>query len=387
MSTTIVENNFLKYCGSNFLKQRLLLSVLSAKPVKIVDIRSKSDEAFGLREYEINLIRLLDKLTNGTKIEINPAGTAIMFMPGLLHGGQIDHECCVQRGIGYYLDVLIALGPFCKFPLNVKLSGVTESSDSPSVDHIKVGALTVLKRFLTVDEGLELKIIKRGLSPLGGGIVVFKCPIRKTLRSIQFTQQGMVKRIRGTAYVCKVSPSLGNRAIETAKGVMLKFLPDVYIYADASHGKMSGNVPGYGICLHAETTEGVCFMAQANSHIKGEVGKEPSTPEDIGEKAAMRLLDEIYRGGCCDSTYQWLVALFMSLGQKHVSKFMTGPLSSYTVHFLRHLRDFFSITFKLENPEPEDEDEGEDDSLPPGAQKVLLTCVGIGYCNISRRVI
>lgn len=59
-----------------------------------------------------------------------------------------------------------------------------------------------------------------------------------------------------------------------------------------------------------------------------------------------------------------------------------GPLSSYTVHFLQHLRDFFSITFKLENPETEDDD----DSLP-GAQKVLMTCVGIGYTNISKRVI
>lgn len=95
----------------------------------------------------------------------------------------------------------------------------------------------------------------------------------------------------------------------------------------------------------------------------------------------MKILDEIYRGGCCDSAYQWLVTLFMALGAKHVSKFLTGPLSTYTVHFLQHLRDFFSITFKLENPEVDD-----DDDALPGAQKVLMTCVGIGYTNISKRV-
>jgi len=39
---------------------------------------------------------------------------------------------------------------------------------------------------------------------------------------------------------------------------------------------------------------------------------------------AMRLLDEIYRGGCVDSSYQWLAALYIALGQKHVSKFLTG---------------------------------------------------------------
>lgn len=61
-----------------------------------------------------------------------------------------------------------------------------------------------------------------------------------------------------------------------------------------------------------------------------------------------------------------------------------GALSTYTVYFLQHLRDFFSITFKLENPEAEEDEEEED---VRGAQKVLMTCVGIGYTNISKRVL
>ncbi|XP_030378768.1 probable RNA 3'-terminal phosphate cyclase-like protein [Scaptodrosophila lebanonensis] len=376
------EGNCLIYRGSNFLKQRLVLSCLSGKPVKITQIRSDDDEAPGLREFEISFIRLLDKITNGTKIELNAAGTSVMFSPGLLHGGELQHDCCVQRGIGYYLDALIALGPFCKMPLHCQLRGVTNSKESPSVDHIKGAALSVLKRFLLVDEGLELRVVRRGVAPLGGGEVVFRCPIRKSLRAIQFQEQGMVKRIRGTVYACKVSPAMANRTVEAAKGCMLKFLPDVYIYTDQNRGKMSGNSPGFGICLLAETTDGVCFAAECNSNIQGEA-ETPSIPEDLGRETAMSLLNEIYRGGCCDSAYQWLVALYMALGQKHVSKFVTGPLSTYTVHFLQHLRDFFSITFKLENPELDEDDADE----VRGAQKVLMTCVGIGYTNINKRVI
>ncbi|XP_016949165.1 probable RNA 3'-terminal phosphate cyclase-like protein [Drosophila biarmipes] len=376
------EGNCLIYRGSNFLKQRLILACLSGKPVKITQIRSEDEMAPGLREYEISLIRLLDKITNGTKIELNPAGTSVMFSPGLLLGGQIHHDCCVQRGIGYYLDALIALGPFCKNALSCSLRGVTNSKDSPSVDHIKGAALSLLKRFLLVDEGLELKVVRRGVAPLGGGEILFRCPVRKSLRAIQFQSQGMVKRIRGTVYACKVSPALANRTVEAAKGCMLKFLPDVYICTDQNKGKMSGNSPGYGICLIAETTDGVCFAADCSSNTREE-SDTPSIPEDLGKEVAMRLLDEIYRGGCVDSSYQWLAALYIALGQKHVSKFLTGALSTYTVHFLQHLRDFFSITFKLENPEAEDEDEAED---VRGAQKVLMACVGIGYTNINKRV-
>lgn len=396
------EGDYIVYAGSNFIKQRLLLSLLSGKPVRIIDIRSDDVEP-GLREYEVSLIRILDKISNGTRIEINPAGTVLSFRPGLLHGGRWQHDCSLERGIGYYLDVLIALGPFCKLPLDVVLRGITNSKESPSVDYIKSAAFNVLKRFLLDDEDLQLKVVRRGLAPLGGGEIHFQCPVRKILRTLQFLNQGMVKRIRGIVYACKVSPAMANRTVETAKGVMLKFLPDVYIYTDQNRGKLSGKSPGFGICLQAETTEGVYYAAELNSHAKGD-GQSPSVPEDLGRQVAMQLLDEIHRGGCCDSTYQWLVTLFMTLGPKNVSKYLTGesvlvirfakcsninkyfyflgPLSTYTVNFLQHLRDFFSITFKLENPDDDDED----DQLP-GSQKVLMTCVGIGYSNLSKRVL
>ena len=44
------------------------------------------------------------------------------------------------------------------------------------------------------------KIIKRGAAPNGGGEVIFSCPVRRTLRPLQFTEPGKIKRIRGLAY-------------------------------------------------------------------------------------------------------------------------------------------------------------------------------------------
>lgn len=87
------------YKGSNYLRQRLILSVLSGKPIEISEIRTLEDEP-GLKEFEVNLIRLFDKVTNGTSIELNETGTSLYFLPGLLQGGTIEHDCCVERGIG-----------------------------------------------------------------------------------------------------------------------------------------------------------------------------------------------------------------------------------------------------------------------------------------------
>ncbi|KAF7265965.1 hypothetical protein GWI33_020703 [Rhynchophorus ferrugineus] len=379
MTTAIQKGNTLHYKGSSFFKQRLILSVLSGKSVRITDIRTR-DDIPGLREFEVSLIRLLDKVTNGTLIELNEAGTALYFQPGLLYGGKIDHVCSLQRGIGYYLEALLMLGFFCKQPLYATLQGVTSNNIDPSVDLLKTSMLQTLKKFVIDDEGLDIKICKRGLLPLGGGEIIFRCPVRTKLRPVQFSDSGMVKRIRGTAYALRVSPAMTNRMVEKAKGVLLNFIPDVYITTDQCKGKNAGKSPGFGIHLYAETTNGVIYSAEQVSNVVSN-GEEPSIPEDLGTAVAQRLLYEIYLGGVTDSTSQALAILNIALGQKDVSKIVIGPLTEFAIGFLRNLREFFGITFKIEHYENEDDQGG------TGGRKVLLTCVGIGYSNISKRTI
>ncbi|XP_009077604.1 PREDICTED: RNA 3'-terminal phosphate cyclase-like protein, partial [Acanthisitta chloris] len=83
-------------------------------------------------------------------------------------------------------------------------------------------------------------------------------------------------------------------------------------------------------------------------------------------------------GGCVDSTNQGLALLLMTLGQRDVSKVLLGPLSPYTIEFLRHLRSFFQIMFKIETKTPEEEH--------MGGEKVLMTCVGVGFSNLSKTI-
>ncbi|XP_015590069.1 RNA 3'-terminal phosphate cyclase-like protein [Cephus cinctus] len=374
-----IKNNVLMYEGCNYLRYRLLLSTLSCKPVRITDIRAGDDDP-GLREYEISFIRLLDKVTNGTRIELNETGTSLYYNPGLLVGGDLEHDCSLQRGIGYYLEGIMALAPFCKIPMNIKLRGITNNALDPSVDRIKASAIPLVKRFLAGDNSIELIISKRGVAPMGGGEVKFLCPINKNLKTIQFQNSGMVKRIRGIACSVRVSPAIANRMVESAKGVLLNFLPDIYIHTDQSRGASSGKSPGFGISLTAETTTEVFLSGEAFSPLMT-TGSLPCVPEDLGKEAALKLLDEIHRNGCVDSPFQSMAALFMALGKKDVSKITVGPLTQTMIQFLRDLRDFFGTVFKIEHVKEE-----EDDTLTTQEQ-ILLTCVGIGYTNISRRVL
>ncbi|XP_065567830.1 RNA 3'-terminal phosphate cyclase-like protein isoform X2 [Artemia franciscana] len=368
------------YQGSESFRVRLVLSILSGRPIRIVKIRTQGDNP-GLHEYEAGFIRLLDKITNGTKVEVNETGTAIYFQPGLLVGGPIEHDCSCQRGIGYYLESVMQLAPFCKKPLKIVLRGVTNDQVDTSVDALKCVFFPILRRFVVDDEGLDMKINRRGAPPLGGGEVFFSCPVRKQLRPFQFLDPGLIKRIRGTAYAVQVSPAMANRMVESAKGLLLKVIPDVFITTDHRKGVGKKGSPGYGIVLIAETTKGAFLVAESSSNPINS-GKPPSVPEDIGLEAANRLLQEIYRGGCVDSNCQSSTLLFMALYQKDVSKIMTGPLSPYTIKFLRTLRDFFGTQFKVETKQRSHEEE----DLRTGCDKVILTCIGVGYTNLSKTV-
>ncbi|XP_059139892.1 RNA 3'-terminal phosphate cyclase-like protein, partial [Physella acuta] len=377
----------LQFEGCNFFRMRLLLSTLSGKSIKISNIRTEQDDP-GLKDFEISFIRLLDKVTNGSKTVINETGTQIIYRPGLLLGGAIDHDCHPSRPIGYYLEMLMCLAPFTKEPVRAVLRGVTSDKDDPSVDLLKLSVFPVLKRFLGTDDGLEMKINKRGAAPEGGGDVLFTCPCRQKLRPVKFTQPGKIKRIRGVAWAVRVSPAFVNRLVDSARGVLNKFLTDIYIYTDHMKGHQSGKSPGFGLTLVAETTEGA-FLAAEDVCSARASGEDPTVPEDLGRRAAVALLQEIHRGGCIDSTSQSLAVLMMVLGQQDVSKIQTGELTPYTIQMLRHIRDFFQVTFNIKpdiRPVETSTQEGEEEELRLGADKLILTCVGVGYANVSKPI-
>jgi len=373
---SIKKLKFLEYEGSNYLRQRLVLATITGKAIRISRIRTRDDDP-GLQEAEAGFIRLLDKMTNGSKVEVNETGTSLSYQPGSLVGGRLEHQCSLERGVGYWLEPILCLAPFCKDPLNLSLAGVTNHQLDPSPDLIKSSCLPVLRRFLLDDAGLELTVKKRGVLPGGGGLVTLRCPVKKSLRPVQAVEQGKIKRIRGVAWAVRVSPSVVNRLVETAKGVLLQYLPDVYINTDHVTGANSGKSPGFGLTLTAETEAGVMLNAEVCS---GPSTEGRAVPEDLAEQGANRLLEEIFRGGCCDSLAQSLAITLMGLTPPDVSKMVMGPLSPYTVNCLRHVRDFMDLTFKLEthlNPDEED--------LKLGADKVMLTCVGVGYTNLNKK--
>eukprot|EP00808_Paulinella_micropora_P011867 g71684.t1 len=354
------------FLGAGNFRMRLVCATLASRPIRITRIR-ELEEKPGITDYEASFLRLLDKLTNGTVIKINLTGTTVRYQPGLLVGGHdLTHDCPVSRAVGYFVEPLMFLAPFCKTPVTLSLTGVTNENQDTSVDILRTCSFPLLRKFGVTGE-IVLKVKKRGAPPLGGGQVDFACPIIRSLKPIDMVDVGKIRRFRGMAYTTKCSPQVGNRLVSAARSILNHWIADVYIYTDHYRGKNSGNSPGFGIGLAAESTTGCLTSAE----LYASPDKPGQLPEDLAKQCAALLCEQLTHGACVDIVHQPTVLLLMLLCPEDVSKVRLGPLSDNTIQCLRLFRTLFGVTFQI-NPDPKD-------------SSVVLSCQGIGYTNLAIR--
>ncbi|CAI5534648.1 unnamed protein product [Closterium sp. Naga37s-1] len=393
--------------GSRNLRQRLVYATLSGRAIRIDDIRAEA-ESPGLTEYEASLLRLLEKISNGCVVEINETGTKLRYRPGVLSGGRnLTHDCGTSRAIGYFLQPLFVLGLFGKKPLHITLKGVTNDDRDPSIDTLRTATLPILKRFGVDMADVELKLVRRGAPPLGGGEVMLRLPIVKQLEPVVWEDEGLVKRVRGVAFTARVAPQVANRMVDAARGVLNRLLPDVFIFTDHFSGADSGRSPGFGISLVAETTSGCLLSAEraiASCRAEhegvgggagrggrgGAGGQGEEVPEDLGLQAAQLLLHEVKQGGVVDGSQQAFVLLLCALCTEELCRVQAfvlllcalcpeelcrvrvGPLTPHTVDALRDMRAMLGVQFDIRP----DESTG----------TVFLSCIGSGHKNLAKPV-
>eukprot|EP00934_Nitzschia_sp_Nitz4_P004308 Nitzschia sp. Nitz4//scaffold5_size260463//43135//44283//NITZ4_000948-RA/size260463-processed-gene-0.54-mRNA-1//1//CDS//3329555238//4298//frame0 len=369
--------------GATHFRERIVVSLLSHRPLLLRNIRADDLENPGLKDYEASFLRLIDQMTNGTKMEINNTGTQLRFLPGVLLGGDFEHQCPDSRSIGWFLEGILPLSPFGKEPLSIVFKGITDGccEKDPSADYFKASVLPLFPKFGIGseiksgddpnEESAQIRILQRAAAPTGGGKVLFSCPIVKTLSIIDYTDPGKVKRVRGTAISCKiVSSSMAARVAYAAKGVFHRLLPDVWIHTDVHTPKKHGcgPSPGVSFVVSAESTTGVILTAECSMNPSSERGSE--LPEDLGKRGACMLLEEVRRGGCIDTSCQSLALIWMCLTPEDVSRIRLGTLSQYTIETLRLLKQAFDVEFKL--------------SADQETKTILASCLGTGYRNMAK---
>ncbi|KAK9333226.1 RNA 3'-terminal phosphate cyclase/enolpyruvate transferase [Lipomyces starkeyi] len=364
------------YNGHVDFRMRLVLATLSGRAIKIDRIRSDDMEP-GLKDYEVSFLRLLEAITNGSVIEISYTGTTVIYKPGLIVNGTVTHNCPLSRAVGYFLEPVLLLAPFGKSALSLTLQGVTSNGVDLGVDTIRTALFPTYNKFGIMRQ--ELRVIKRGAPPLGGGEVNVFLPhvVLQPITLHAAVKTPSVSKIRGVAYSTRVSPASVNRIIEGARGVLSITGCETFIYSDVARGEESGKSPGFGVSLVAEARSGWCYTAES-------VGGPGETPEDVGERAARALLEEVALGGMvCRSQVKSLIVL-MVIGKEDVGRVLIGKgvIDEGFVRLLRDIKTMWGTEVRIKEQEMLDEE----DEQAEGLDEYVVSIKGVGFVNSSKKI-
>ena len=400
------HNQSLNFTGVKYFTERLTLSTLTGKPIRISKIRSTSPTHPGLAPHEISFLRLLEAVTNGSIIELSSTGTALSYKPGLISGsigglgsnnGIIRHEvsAACERGLSYFLIPLCMLAPFSKAQVNVLFTGqgvITSATPTGdvSVDTVRAAILPLYSHF-GIFNNMDLRVLRRSSpGPDGkGGAGEVQLTLGHQIRlpkTVQILDEGKIKRVRGVVYSTGVAAANNARMIEAARGVLNSFVMDTYINSDVSSapwvttGGGGNEVPGtkkrigvgFGISLVAESNSGSLYSADLASPSSG-----GQPPEDIGRLCAFQLLDCISMGGCVSNIGAPTVLTLMAMGSEDVGRVLLSRevvASEEIVNLAKDLRAMGASSWGMR-----EEDSG-------GSENVIVSVVGRGVGNIGRKI-
>ena len=118
--------------------------------------------------------------------------------------------------------------------------------------------------------------------------------------------------------------------------------------------------------LTAETTTGVILTKDFNFGNS----KQFTLPEELGARAAYGMLDEVFGGGCIDSTNQSFALLLMAVSTgDNISALKLGRITQQSIALLRNLKSFFNVNFKIEQCQDDVYDDSSSEEEENGSEE------------------
>jgi len=341
--------------GGALIRTALALSALTGQSFKVEKIRAGREKP-GLKAQHLAAIKVLKEICQAKTSEVELGATEMWFEPGEVKKGIYNIDIGTAGSISLSLQALILPCLFAKGKVTLNIKGGTCGKWQASVYYLQNLLLPHLQRFV---DKIELKVIKKGYYPKGGGEVKLEIYPRMKLETdfgafneelqakcakIDLLQQGELEQIRG---IVNLSTELqekeaGERIKKAAEGSLKEFAVPKNIRIEYSQtDSISGEVVLWA--LFSEKGK----MDFDNPVILGgdalvEKGK---SSEEVGKEAAENLKREIATGAAVDHYIEDQLIQFMGLLPG--SEIAVSELSEHTKTNIYVVEKFLPVGFKI----------------------------------------
>ena len=279
----------LKSGSGTIVRYSLSLASILNRKLRIINIRAKRKKP-GLQPQHLKTVQACCELTGGSVEGAELHASAITFLPGgRIKSGEFQWDIGTAGSATMMALCLLPLGCFAENKSVYTITGGLFQDFAPNVFHMKYILMALLKRFSVQ---ADVKIIKPGYVPTGGGIIKVDIePVKRNLTPLRITEQGKIIDIKGIAISSHLKTrEVGRRMAEACNKILNKagYNADISVMDDTS-----ANQKGAALFIYAVTDKG-CFIG---ADMAGRLGR---TSEEIGRYVGKTLLEDIKSGATVD---------------------------------------------------------------------------------------
>lgn len=343
--------------GGALVRTALALSTLTGKEFKVNNIRAGRKKP-GLKAQHLTAIKALKQISDAQTNEIAMGSTELWFKPGVATKGIYEIDIGTAGSISLLLQALILPCMFAPGKVRLNIKGGTCGKWQASVDYIQNVLLPQVQRFV---EKIELKILKRGYYPKGGGSVSLEINPRfklknhqtftelleelRVLSQIRLERQGQLEQIRGIVNASSelMSKEVGERIIKSARNDLSSLNAPVNIRLEYVNTK---NIGGEIVLWSVHSESGK--VDYENPIVLGsdaliEKGK---SSEQVGKEAAEKLKKAIRSNAAADSHLTDQLIQFM--GILPGSMINAENVTDHTYTNIYVAEKFLPVSYKVE---------------------------------------
>lgn len=341
--------------GGALVRTALALSALTGKEFKVTNIRSNRPEP-GLKAQHLTAITALKEICQAETNEIKLGSTELYFKPGKVKKGTYEINIGTAGSITLLLQALILPCLFAPGKITLNITGGTCGKWQASVDYLQNIVLPHLYRFV---DKIELKILKRGYYPKGGGQVKLEITPKlkiedfklgwKELQSktakIILTEQEILEQFKGVVNVSSElqGKEVAERIKKSAEGSLKEYSAPTNIRIEYVNSlSPGGEILLWGIFSSRGKVDfdNPIFLAGDALVEKGK------SSEQIGKEAAEKLKQQIHSETAVDEHLADQLIQFMSLLPG--SKIKCGKISKHAHTNIYVAEKFLPVKFKVE---------------------------------------
>jgi RNA 3'-terminal phosphate cyclase (GTP) len=343
--------------GGQIVRTALAISSLTGQPFKITKIREARKDA-GLKAQHVHCVKALQELCNAKADGAEIGSRELLYIPGKINAKNTTIDIGTAGSITLLLQAVLLPCLFANKSHTLKLIGGTDTSWSMPIDYLTNVLIPQYRRVA----GINVKLLKRGYYPKGGGHaeISIKPEIKrnefetfeafnKTLaqKSFSITKQGELVSIKGVSHASKSlqNAQVAERQASAARQELSRLKTPIEITTEYSEATSTGS----GITLWA-------IFAPNNEDLDTEnpirigadaLGEKGKPAEQVGKEAANQLLAEIESKAPTDSHLADNLIPLMALCKPSTIK--TSRITPHSRTNIQVVEAFLGKTFKIED--------------------------------------